>query len=48
MVRTNASYPVYCVIWLSSKMPVIVTAMKAAHPEIGTRMMTGAAVESTR
>src|ERR671916_2029701 len=28
-------------------MPVMVAAMKAAQPEIGTRMMTGAAVEST-
>jgi hypothetical protein len=32
----------------SSRIPVIVAAMKAAQPEIGTRMITGAAVESTR
>jgi hypothetical protein len=29
-------------------MPVIVAAMNAAQPEIGIKMMTGAAVESTR
>src|ERR687895_2158136 len=29
------------------RIPVIVAAMKAAQPEIGIRMMTGAAVEST-
>jgi hypothetical protein len=28
-------------------MPVMVAAIKAAQPEIGMRMMTGAAVEST-
>lgn len=35
-------------IWLAAKMPVIVVAMNAAQPEIGVRMITGAAVESTR
>jgi hypothetical protein len=29
------------------RIPVMVAAMKAAHPEIGIRMITGAAVEST-
>jgi hypothetical protein len=33
---------------LASRIPVMVAAMNAAQPEIGTRMMTGAAVESTR